>query len=79
MLYFYRYKSKKKLTSNEKKYYLFVPILIAMFFINSFFTTSQNLDETYTILRKVDKVEIREYKPCFMLHILISKKKVALF
>ena len=59
-----------------KKYYLFVPILIAMFFINSFFTNSQNLDDTYTILRKVDKVEIREYKPLLYVAYLDKEKKV---
>ena len=58
-----------------KKYYLFVPILITMFFINSFFTTSQNLDETYTILRKVDKVEIREYKPLLYVAYIDKEKK----
>ena len=46
-----------------KKYYLFFPILITMFFSSSFFTTSQDINDTYKILRKVDKVEIREYKP----------------
>jgi len=59
----------------KKKYYLFVPILIAMFFINSFFTNSQNLDDTYTILRKVDKVEIREYKPLLYVAYLDKEKK----
>ena len=59
----------------KKRYYLFVPILITMFFINSFFTTSQNLDETYTILRKVDKVEIREYKPLLYVAYLDKQKK----
>ena len=60
----------------KKKYYLFVPILIAMFFINSFFTNSQNLDDTYTILRKVGKVEIREYKPSLYVAYLDKEKKV---
>ena len=46
-----------------------------MFFINSFFTTSQSLDETYTILRKVDKVEIREYKPLLYVAYLDKQKK----
>ena len=47
-----------------------------MFFINSFFTNSQNLDDTYTILRKVDKVEIREYKPLLYVAYLDKEKKV---
>ena len=46
----------------KKKYYLLVPILISMFFISSFFTTSQDNNDTYKIIRKIDKVEIREYK-----------------
>tara|TARA_B100001057_G_scaffold501134_1_gene620931 strand:+ start:2407 stop:2985 length:579 start_codon:yes stop_codon:yes gene_type:complete len=57
----------------KKKYYLFVPILITMFLVNSFFTTSQNLDETYIVLRKFDKVEIREYKP--LLYVAYSDKE----
>ena len=46
----------------KKKYYLLVPILISMFFISSFFTISQDNNDTYKIIRKIDKVEIREYK-----------------
>ena len=38
-------------------------------------TNSQNLDDTYTILRKVDKVEIREYKPLLYVAYLDKEKK----
>ena len=58
----------------KKKYYLLVPILISMFFISSFFTTSQDNNDTYKILRKIDKVEIREYKS--LLYISYHKKGV---
>ena len=58
----------------KKKYYLFVPILISMFFISSFFTTSQDNNDTYKILRKIDKIEIREYKS--LLYVSYHKKGV---
>tara|TARA_B100001758_G_C18389866_1_gene602272 strand:+ start:1540 stop:2118 length:579 start_codon:yes stop_codon:yes gene_type:complete len=56
----------------KKKYYLFVPILITMFFISSFFTTSQEINDTYQVLRKIGKIEIREYKS--LLYVSYHKK-----
>ena len=58
----------------KKKYYLLVPILISMFFISSFFTTSQDINDTYKVLRKIDKVEIREYKS--LLYVSYHRKGV---
>tara|TARA_B100000945_G_scaffold308373_1_gene298025 strand:- start:179 stop:754 length:576 start_codon:yes stop_codon:yes gene_type:complete len=58
----------------KKKYYLLVPILISMFFISSFFTTSQDNNDTYKVLRKIDKIEIREYKS--LLYVSYHKKGV---
>jgi len=58
----------------KKKYYLLVPILISMFFISSFFKTSQDNNDTYKVLRKIDKIEIREYKS--LLYVSYHKKGV---
>ncbi len=43
--------------------YLFATILLIMFLFSSLFTTSQNLDNTYRVLKKIEDVEIREYSP----------------
>ena len=44
------------------KYFL-ATILLIMFLISSLLTNSQNLDNTYRVLKKIEDVEIREYSP----------------
>ena len=46
-----------------KKYYLISTILIIMFLFSSRFLNSQNIDNTYRVIEKIGKVEIREYEP----------------
>ncbi len=46
-----------------KKYYLISTILIMMFLFSSRFLNSQNIDNTYRVIEKIGKVEIREYEP----------------
>jgi len=47
-----------------KKYKYFPIILLAlMFFFNSLFSNSQTTNSSYTVLKKIGKVELREYKP----------------
>ena len=45
----------------KKKYYITSTILIIMFLFSSRFLNSQNVDNTYKVIEKIGKVEIREY------------------
>lgn len=47
----------------KKKYYIISTILIIMFLFSSRFLNSQNIDNTYRVIEKIGKVEIREYGP----------------
>ena len=47
----------------KKKYYITSTILIIMFLFSSRFLNSQNVDNTYKVIEKIGKVEIREYEP----------------
>ena len=46
----------------KKKYYIISTILIIMFLFSSRFLNSQNIDNTYRVIEKIGKVELREYK-----------------
>lgn len=47
----------------KKITYFPIIILLGMFFLNSLFSNSQSLNDTYNVLKKVGKVELREYQP----------------
>ena len=46
----------------KKKYYIISTILIIMFLFSSRFLNSQNIDNTYRVIEKIGKVELREYE-----------------
>ena len=47
----------------KKKYYIISTILIIMLLFSFRFLNSQNIDNTYRVIEKIGKVELREYEP----------------
>ena len=47
----------------KKTKHFSVKILIIMFLFNSVFSKSQSQNDTYIVLKKIGKVELREYQP----------------
>lgn len=47
----------------KKLKYFPIILLMLMFFFNSLFSNSQTTNSSYTVLQKIGKVELREYKP----------------